>query len=617
MMKTDWKEDKLSLAMGGKRKYQIYENADGTVSFNDATEYDQVGDEFGASQLNEIGTEMNTMHSETQSAMEVARMSANSARESAERAMSATPEGYEQLVETVDSQNVHFATLELLGWTVPKEMPIQNEISNGKLIQKVGRVDLGSLEWKVLSDGSNRFYCSVSDRKGGSINSLFVDGYTLMLPNRDSITGSMQFSPHNNVTTNDNIVFRNDFISSVEDFKVSVTNKYIYYELKTPIEHSLYSESVTARAKVDRKGLELFGWIAPVINGVGDYIADGVYHKKISRVDLGSLNWYSVSGGFKAKINSYNPNNIDIVPKIYCLKYNAYSLRDLTYNQTKGMSIADHVTTVWIKDSSYSDINTFQSAMSGTYLYYELDTEQTVSIYNPNVLDTIGTTTNMIVPILKSNVTSGVTCTDLGDGTYSLSGTASEDAYFSVWYGSLSGKTIKMLGCPSGGGTNYYMYLKDSNNISHIDKGNGTIVDSVVSIYIYIKSGTNTNGLIFKPMLTTNLQATYDDFVPFTGSTGKLNSDVAELHNDIISKIFEFSTSQVAGTIGTRSITQAVYVYLEGYSVIAVTMKDFDSANTFWVPIIQSDNVVAMRGYRASSNASEFTTSIKVVYKKK
>ena len=34
-------------------------------------------------------------------------------------------------------------------------------------------------------------------------------------------------------------------------------------------------------------------------------------------------------------------------------------------------------------------------------------------------------------------------------------------------------------------------------------------------------------------MLTTNLDATYDDFVPYTGDTGKLNSDVAKLKNDL------------------------------------------------------------------------------------
>ena len=30
-------------------------------------------------------------------------------------------------------------------------------------------------------------------------------------------------------------------------------------------------------------------------------------------------------------------------------------------------------------------------------------------------------------------------------------------------------------------------------------------------------------------MITTNLSATYDDFVPYTGSTGQINSDVTSL----------------------------------------------------------------------------------------
>ena len=34
-------------------------------------------------------------------------------------------------------------------------------------------------------------------------------------------------------------------------------------------------------------------------------------------------------------------------------------------------------------------------------------------------------------------------------------------------------------------------------------------------------------------MLTTNLDATYDDFVPYTGDTGKWNSDVAAIKKDI------------------------------------------------------------------------------------
>lgn len=47
--------------------------------------------------------------------------------------------------------------------------------------------------------------------------------------------------------------------------------------------------------------------------------------------------------------------------------------------------------------------------------------------------------------------------------------------------------------------------------------------------YICIKKNYKCDNLIFKPMITTNLNATYDDFVPYTGDTGQLNKDVASL----------------------------------------------------------------------------------------
>jgi len=51
----NYKEDIFT----GNRKYRMIENGDGTVSFEDVTEYSQVGDTFGASQINEIDAEIN------------------------------------------------------------------------------------------------------------------------------------------------------------------------------------------------------------------------------------------------------------------------------------------------------------------------------------------------------------------------------------------------------------------------------------------------------------------------------------------------------------------------------------------------------------------------------
>jgi len=55
MLKTDYKDDVFS----GNRKYQMVQNGDSTVSFVDVTEYVQVGDNYGASDINAQNTALN------------------------------------------------------------------------------------------------------------------------------------------------------------------------------------------------------------------------------------------------------------------------------------------------------------------------------------------------------------------------------------------------------------------------------------------------------------------------------------------------------------------------------------------------------------------------------
>lgn len=58
-LKTDFKDDILSPNMGGKRKYRMIQNDDGTVSFEDVTEYTQTGSNFGSKQVNETNLAVN------------------------------------------------------------------------------------------------------------------------------------------------------------------------------------------------------------------------------------------------------------------------------------------------------------------------------------------------------------------------------------------------------------------------------------------------------------------------------------------------------------------------------------------------------------------------------
>ncbi len=56
-LKTDYKDDVLS----GERKYVIVDNGDGTVSFRDVTQYTQVGDSFGALDINNTNEAVNSI----------------------------------------------------------------------------------------------------------------------------------------------------------------------------------------------------------------------------------------------------------------------------------------------------------------------------------------------------------------------------------------------------------------------------------------------------------------------------------------------------------------------------------------------------------------------------
>ena len=56
-LKTDYKDD--ILAVGNLRKYQMIQNNDGTVSFQDVTQYAQTGDVFGAGDINKTNQAVN------------------------------------------------------------------------------------------------------------------------------------------------------------------------------------------------------------------------------------------------------------------------------------------------------------------------------------------------------------------------------------------------------------------------------------------------------------------------------------------------------------------------------------------------------------------------------
>lgn len=58
---VNFKDDILAASMGGKRRYKLIQNADGTVYLEDTTTYTQVGSSFGAAQINATNGAVNAL----------------------------------------------------------------------------------------------------------------------------------------------------------------------------------------------------------------------------------------------------------------------------------------------------------------------------------------------------------------------------------------------------------------------------------------------------------------------------------------------------------------------------------------------------------------------------
>lgn len=143
------------------------------------------------------------------------------------------------------------------------------------------------------------------------------------------------------------------------------------------------------------------------------------------------------------------------------------------------------------------------------------------------------TTVNFWNPTLQTTTINGITCTNNGDGTYTLSGQndGTNQSYFKLTGSLVLNNDCVLIGCVGSDSGRFGLGVFDGT-ATHEEVNDpiflnaGTYPESYIFVRVGVAIPDNT---IIKPMITTNLDATYDDFVPHTGDTGKLNSDVASL----------------------------------------------------------------------------------------
>jgi hypothetical protein len=160
-----------------------------------------------------------------------------------------------------------------------------------------------------------------------------------------------------------------------------------------------------------------------------------------------------------------------------------------------------------------------------------------ISELNSNM--THNTCVNLLNPSFHSLTQNGLTIN--GDnGVYTINGTCSETTVFTLQSDiKIASGKYKLTGCPQGGSTtSFKLDFEYKGNSTGADYGNGSIInktsnDTFKYLRIVVYTGAILNNAVFKPMLTTDLSALYDDYVSYTGNTGRLNADVALLENKI------------------------------------------------------------------------------------
>ena len=181
--------------------------------------------------------------------------------------------------------------------------------------------------------------------------------------------------------------------------------------------------------------------------------------------------------------------------------------------------------------------------------------------YGGTVLDDISNFTNDIYDINKyvgkcknyckidniSTTQNGVTVISDNDGIIHVTGTASENLNLNIGSINISkskfGNNIKVTATKDGENETLCilkMHFKTQDKTYYIDNNVGSVINLVndneeVDLILYIPGSKTFNDYLIKPMVTTNLNAIYDDFVPYISDNDTLVEDIVDMKNDVSS----------------------------------------------------------------------------------
>lgn len=170
------------------------------------------------------------------------------------------------------------------------------------------------------------------------------------------------------------------------------------------------------------------------------------------------------------------------------------------------------------------------------------------------------------------------------------------------------GITYKFVGCPKGGSVDTLYHIEPNGGL-FFDIGNGATYMSSEDklntlIYFVVTKGVVLNNLVIKPMITTDLNVTYDDYEPYTG--GK-PSPSPEYPQEIK------AVNELSGVMSGKNLLKPHGSYPRtGYGITFNLMNDGIHVNgkctaSSWYTFIYSDTLQAgtyyINGIKGASNS--------------
>lgn len=140
------------------------------------------------------------------------------------------------------------------GWGVNDTCYNYIDFNSKKFIKKVGRVDLGSLDWSVINDGIMN-----SSIINNMITGLQTGLPNIMCANYTTDTDSNVFSKTTDKTitiqyTQKKIFIYDSAYTDATAFKTAMSGVYLYYELATPVETDISAYLTTNKITVEGGG---------------------------------------------------------------------------------------------------------------------------------------------------------------------------------------------------------------------------------------------------------------------------------------------------------------------------------------------------------------------------